>query len=61
MIIEYNTSILCSLGFLLGLKDIVIVVRSQHNSFHVKKAKAMREDLSKQAELLMGQKVRHCA
>ncbi|XP_068678836.1 beta-1,3-glucosyltransferase-like isoform X2 [Montipora foliosa] len=38
-----------------GLKDLVIIVRSQHSSFHVKKAKAMREDLSEQAEA-MGEK-----
>ncbi|XP_067034034.1 beta-1,3-glucosyltransferase-like [Acropora muricata] len=40
---------------IIGLKDLVIIVRSQHNSFHVKKAKAMKEDLVKQAES-MGEK-----
>jgi len=42
---------------MLGLKDIVIIVRSQHHPFHVKKAKAMRKDLTEQAES-MGEQVR---
>ena len=32
-----------------ALKDLVIIVRSQHNSFHVRKAKALKENLLKQA------------
>ncbi|XP_078361021.1 beta-1,3-glucosyltransferase-like [Oculina patagonica] len=39
----------------IGLKDIVIIVRSQHNAFHVKKAKALRQALTEQAEA-MGEK-----
>ena len=46
--------------FSAALKDIVIVVRSQHNGYHVKKAKAMREDLTRQAEA-MGEKVWKCS
>lgn len=42
--------------FSTALKDIVIIVRSQHNGYHVKKAKAMRDDLTQQAEA-MGEKV----
>ena len=42
--------------FSAALKDIVIIVRSQHNGYHVKKAKAMRDDLTQQAEA-MGEKV----
>ena len=42
--------------FLLGLKDIVIIIRSQHNAFHVRKAKALKQALSDQAET-MGEKV----
>lgn len=42
--------------FSTGLKDIVIVIRSQHNAFHVKKAKALRQTLNEQAEAL-GEKV----
>lgn len=42
--------------FSLGLKDIVIIVRSQHNAFHVRKAKALKQSLSEQAET-MGEKV----
>ncbi|CAH3110996.1 unnamed protein product [Porites lobata] len=38
-----------------ALKDIVVIVRSQHNRYHVKKAKAMRDDLTQQAEA-MGEK-----
>ncbi|CAH3110993.1 unnamed protein product [Porites lobata] len=38
-----------------ALKDIVIIVRSQHNGYHVKKAKTMRDDLTQQAEA-MGEK-----
>ncbi|KAJ7387327.1 fucose metabolic process [Desmophyllum pertusum] len=37
------------------LKDVVIVVRSQHNAFHVRKAKALRQALTEQAEA-MGEK-----
>lgn len=36
----------------IGLKDVVIVIRSQHNAFHVKKAKALRQTLNEQAEAL---------
>ena len=46
------------LMFSLGLKDIVIIVRSQHNAFHVKKAKALKQALTEQAET-MGEKVRN--
>ena len=42
--------------FSAALKDIVIIVRSQHNGYHVKKAKTMRDDLTQQAEA-MGEKV----
>ncbi|XP_073258461.1 beta-1,3-glucosyltransferase-like [Porites lutea] len=38
-----------------ALKDIVIIVRGQHNGYHVKKAKAMRDDLTQQVEA-MGEK-----
>ena len=42
--------------FSTALKDIVIIVRSQHNGYHVKEAKTMRDDLTQQAEA-MGEKV----
>ena len=45
-----------SFMFSAALKDIVIIVRSQHNGYHVKKATAMRDDLTQQAEA-MGAKV----
>ena len=46
--------------FSAALKDIVIIVRSQHNGYHVKKAKTMRDDLTQQAEA-MGEKVEQCS
>ena len=49
-----------SFMFSAALKDIVIIVRSQHNGYHVKKAKTMRDDLTQQAEA-MGEKVWQCS
>ena len=49
-----------SFMFSTALKDIVIIVRSQHNGYHVKKAKTMRDDLTQQAEA-MGEKVWQCS
>ena len=46
--------------FSAALKDIVVIVRSQHNGYHVKKAKTMRDDLTQQAEA-MGEKVWQCS
>lgn len=39
----------------IGLKDIVIIIRSQHNAFHLRKAKALKQALNEQAET-MGEK-----
>ena len=39
-----------------GLKDVVIIVRSQHNSYHMKKAESLKKDLVEQAKA-MEQKV----
>ena len=44
------------LMFSLGLRDIVIIIRSQHNALHVRKAKALTQALSELAET-MGEKV----
>ena len=40
------------LEFIIELRDIAIIVRSQQNSYHIKRTEKLKHDLVKQAELM---------